>query len=312
MLSAPKTFSAPGLKIPQDEASIPSKLSARSATESDDLKVSRTASNAVSQAVSSTKLPGQLDRPVVAAGSSMSTGSHRGTVSRPEARGLPSTAGGIGGSPHISHGTSSSKHDAAAASSNSYLLPASHLLEMEGEPRPTSRDNADFFPPEVPSSERVRPNPGRRERQGEERKRLSSFLTEEFDALLKTVEDQAEVPSIILASPTAPRSADINQLQEATSAATQEACDTCGKVFQGGDTIYENDKDAKRRMLCERCWNAELPTCSGCKKIVAGRLAKIGDNVYHPECLICSVCATTLSGSFSQTSTGFTCPDCCS
>ncbi|CAE7628771.1 limB [Symbiodinium sp. CCMP2592] len=85
-------------------------------------------------------------------------------------------------------------------------------------------------------------------------------------------------------------------------------CSSCQLPFKPGQQVYEKDGDSK--MLCEACFLSAAPACAACGKPVVGMVAKVGDDSYHPECLICSSCGGQISGSFAKTDTGFMCTEC--
>lgn len=85
-------------------------------------------------------------------------------------------------------------------------------------------------------------------------------------------------------------------------------CSSCQLPFKPGQQVYEKDGDSK--MLCEACFLSAAPACAACGKPVVGMVAKVGDDSYHPECLICSSCGGQISGSFAKTDAGFVCTEC--
>eukprot|EP00927_Polykrikos_kofoidii_P065005 TRINITY_DN60804_c0_g1_i1.p1 TRINITY_DN60804_c0_g1~~TRINITY_DN60804_c0_g1_i1.p1 ORF type:complete len:1135 (-),score=168.16 TRINITY_DN60804_c0_g1_i1:320-3724(-) len=83
------------------------------------------------------------------------------------------------------------------------------------------------------------------------------------------------------------------------------ACSTCstpvGKVV--GKRLYSRrDSDD---ILCEVCWlHASLPICTACHKPPTGNFIQVGAEMYHPECLKCSMCSKAIDGVCSSTPTG--------
>ena len=84
-----------------------------------------------------------------------------------------------------------------------------------------------------------------------------------------------------------------------------QKCPNTTSVF---GQVYQKDQDSK--MLCEACFLSAAPPCAVCGKPVVGTVAKVGENSYHPECLLCSSCGVQLTGSFTKTDTGFRCSEC--
>ncbi|CAE8635237.1 unnamed protein product [Polarella glacialis] len=88
-----------------------------------------------------------------------------------------------------------------------------------------------------------------------------------------------------------------------------ECCSECKVTFKGGQQIYESTGDPPK-ILCQTCWEEAAPICISCKKSVLGALARVGDDIYHHDCLKCEVCKKSISSLFSATPTGFACSEC--
>jgi len=76
---------------------------------------------------------------------------------------------------------------------------------------------------------------------------------------------------------------------------TLEKCSVCGDILTGAFFKVGSDN------ICEKDYKNQLSSCQVCQKPVEGKLLKLSDKVYHPDCFNCSVCDKNLAGvAFTQ------------
>ena len=170
---------------------------------------------------------------------------------------------------------------------------------------------------EVPaSSPSLASESGRRGRRPS-REQQEKALDDELEALLKGVEEPVPPASAVKEpvkeppkEPPKEPATSATAVAQATEVPGQERCTVCGTQFQNGQSIYESSVAGQKQVLCSGCWSQVAPHCIACGKLISGPMAKVGDDVYHQECLKCAICSKTIDGALSKLDCGICCGAC--
>lgn len=141
------------------------------------------------------------------------------------------------------------------------------------------------------------------------RKAMPETETEDdLDALLKGL-DAPAVPAAPVASNPSLNPSRVVETQKPT-AKTSESCTSCGKVFEAGQNIYESSLTGEKQILCGACWSKQAPHCVACGEEISGTMAKVGEDIYHQNCLKCTQCRKPIDGQLTKMDCGLVCGSC--
>lgn len=96
---------------------------------------------------------------------------------------------------------------------------------------------------------------------------------------------------------------------ESRNAERTKTCSACNRPFRDGQKAFKSKAD-DGALLCQGCAESSLPACAACGRPALGSVGKLGDKVYHAECLACYMCMGRISGQCSQTPQGLVCRSC--
>eukprot|EP00927_Polykrikos_kofoidii_P050604 TRINITY_DN44498_c0_g1_i1.p1 TRINITY_DN44498_c0_g1~~TRINITY_DN44498_c0_g1_i1.p1 ORF type:complete len:755 (-),score=126.51 TRINITY_DN44498_c0_g1_i1:35-2299(-) len=86
-------------------------------------------------------------------------------------------------------------------------------------------------------------------------------------------------------------------------------CNKCDRSLVDGARLFKSSESDS--VLCEACFAATLPYCAACGKPASGSFGKLGDKLYHSDCLKCIMCGSVLEKNVAQTPFGLMCAVCC-
>lgn len=133
---------------------------------------------------------------------------------------------------------------------------------------------------------------------------METETEDDLDALLKGL----DAPSPVSADPSLnPTRA---ETQQPAVAKTSESCTSCGKAFEAGQNIYESSLTGEKQILCGACWSKQAPHCVACGEEISGTMAKVGEDIYHQNCLKCTQCRKPIDGQLTKMDCGLVCGSC--
>jgi len=108
------------------------------------------------------------------------------------------------------------------------------------------------------------------------------------------------------ASPSTPP----KEVPQTVAGSASESCTSCLKKFEAGQNIYESCLSGEKQILCGACWAKVAPHCVACGEEISGTMAKVGEDIYHQNCLKCTQCRKPIDGQLTKMDCGLVCGAC--
>lgn len=77
-------------------------------------------------------------------------------------------------------------------------------------------------------------------------------------------------------------------------------CSKCLRIVQRFSEIHRSES-GKTAIVCDDCLLSGPPRCAACSQRASSPFARLGDYVYHKDCLRCSLCSAWIKGEASHT-----------